>query len=71
MTENEFTLVDVFKDRIYMLNLVIISLSWMASTVCFYIIGFYIKYIPGDVFSNVIIISIADALSSIGSGLVA
>lgn len=43
----------------------------MASAVCFYILGFYIKYIPGDVFSNVIITSIADALSSIGAGIVA
>jgi len=71
MTENEFTLIDVFKDRIYMLNLFIISMTWMASAVCFYIIGFYIKYIPGNVFSNIVITSIADALSSIGAGLVA
>ena len=53
-----------------MLNLIIIVLSWCASTVCFYIIGFYIKYIPGDVFVNIIITSIADALSSIGAGVV-
>ena len=71
MTENDFTLIDVFKDRVYMLNLIIIVLSWCASTVCFYIIGFYIKYIPGNVFSNIIITSIADALSSVGAGLVA
>ena len=70
MTENEFTMTDIFKNRTYMLNLVIIVLSWCASTVCFYIIGFYIKYIPGDAFKNIIITSIADALSSIGAGLV-
>ena len=70
MTENEFTMTDIFKNKTYMLNLVIIVLSWCASTVCFYIIGFYIKYIPGDVFKNIIITSIADALSSIGAGLV-
>ena len=71
MTENDFTLIDVFKDKVYMLNLIIIVLSWCASTVCFYIIGFYIKYVPGNVFSNIIITSIADALSSVGAGLVA
>lgn len=64
-------MVDIFKDRTYMLNLVIISLSWMASAACFYIIGFYVKYIPGNVYSNIIIISVADALSSIGAGIVA
>lgn len=71
ITENDFTMVDIFKDRTYMLNLVIISISWMASAVCFYIIGFYVKYIPGNVYSNIIIISVADALSSIGAGVVA
>jgi Na+/melibiose symporter-like transporter len=71
MTENDFTMVDLFKDRTYLLNLIIIALSWCASTVCFYIIGFYIKYIPGNVYSNIIIISIADALSSLGAGIVA
>jgi len=54
-----------------MLNLIIIVLSWCASTVCFYIIGFYIKYIPGNVFSNIIITSIADAISSVGAGVIA
>lgn len=52
------------------MNLIIIVVAWCASTVCFYIIGFYIKYIPGDVFSNIIITSIADALSSIGAGVI-
>mgnify|MGYP002631616067 CR=1 FL=1 len=69
LTENDFTMVDIFKDKVYMLNLIIIVVSWMASTVCFYIIGFYIKYIPGDVFVNIIITSVADALSSIGAGV--
>jgi MFS family permease len=50
------------------LNLVIIVLAWSASASCFYIIGFYIKYVPGDPFKNVIVISIGDALSSIAAG---
>lgn len=71
VSENDFTIFDLFKDRYYLLNLVIISLSWCASTVCFYIIGFYIKYIPGNVYNNMIITSIADAVSSISAGIVA
>ena len=48
--------------------MVIIVLAWSASASCFYIIGFYIKYVPGDPFRNVIVISIGDALSSIAAG---
>ena len=61
---------NLWRDKIQTLNLIIIVVAWCASTVCFYIIGFYIKYIPGDVFSNIIITSIADALSSIGAGVI-
>jgi len=43
-------------------------MAWSASASCFYIIGFYIKYVPGDPFENVIVISIGDALSSIAAG---
>ena len=46
-------------------------LSWSASSFCFYIIGFYIKYIPGNMFINVIIMCVADAISSIFAGIIA
>lgn len=46
-------------------------LSWSASSFCFYIIGFYIKYIPGDIFVNMITTCFADAISSIVAGVIA
>ena len=67
----DFSMGDIMKDRIYRINLFIIIFSWVASSFCFYIIGFYIKYIPGSVFSNVIVTSIADGLSSITAGIIA
>ena len=45
-------------------------MAWSASSFCFYIIGFYIKYIPGNVFANVISTSVADAVSSIAVGII-
>ena len=71
MTENNFTLIDLWKDSIYRANLIIMILSWSASSFCFYIIGFYIKYIPGDIFVNMITTCIADAASSIMAGVIA
>ena len=59
---------DLFNNKIYLLNLIIIVLAWSASSSCFYIIGFYVKYIPGDAFMNIIVTSIADAISSIAAG---
>lgn len=68
-TQVDFKLTDIFHNRVYMINLIIIILSWSASTFCFYITSFYIKYLPGDVYMNIIILCIADALSSIGAGV--
>lgn len=59
---------DLFNNKVYLLNLIIIVLAWSASSSCFYIIGFYVKYIPGDAFMNIIVTSIADAASSIVAG---
>lgn len=59
------------QNRVYFVNLIIMILSWSASSFCFYILGFYIKYIPGSMFVNVIITCIADAISSIFAGLIA
>jgi Na+/melibiose symporter-like transporter len=67
----EFTMVDLLADSIYRLNLIVMVLSWVASSFCFFIIGFYIKYIPGDIYSNMIAMNIADAASSVAAGLMA
>ena len=62
---------DLLRDPIYRLNLLIMILSWSASSFCFYIIGFYIKYIPGNIFVNMITTCFADAISSIVAGIIA
>jgi hypothetical protein len=46
-------------------------LAWSASSFCFYILGFYVKYIPGDIFINTIILALADSVSSACTGLIA
>lgn len=70
-TENEFMLSDLFNNKKYLINLIIIIAMWCASSICFFIIGFYLKYIPGNVFQNVIIVSVADQLSSVTAGILA
>jgi len=68
--ENSFTIADLMSDDVYRLNLIIMVMAWSASSFCFYIIGFYIKYIPGNVFNNVISTSVADAVSAALVGII-
>ena len=71
VVENSFTIEKLVQDKTYLVNLLIMVLTWSASSFCFYIIGFYMKYVPGNVFSNIIVSSVADGLSSIAAGLIA
>ena len=68
--ENSFTMDDLLSDKVYRINLVIMVLAWSASSFNFFIIGFYIKYIPGNIFNNVISTSIADAVSASAVGVI-
>lgn len=69
--DNKYSILELIKDRTYLVNLFIMVLSWSSSSFCFYILGFYIKYIPGDIYFNIIITCMADAVSSITAGLIA
>lgn len=69
--DNRYSIFELIKDRTYLVNLFIMVLAWSASSFCFYILGFYIKYIPGDVFFNIIVTCVADAVSSITAGFIA
>ena len=71
MADNKYTIAELCQDKIYRANLIIMVISWSSSSFCFYILGFYIKYIPGDIFINIIITCVADAISSIGAVVIA
>jgi hypothetical protein len=69
--DNRYTIMELLSNKTYMVNLFIMVLSWSSSSFCFYILGFYIKYIPGDIYFNIIITCVADAVSSITAGIIA
>ena len=69
--DKPFTFADLMRDRVYRTNLFIMVMSWSASSFCFYIIGFYLKYIPGDIFMNTMFVSVADSVSSMITGVIA
>ncbi|CDW80967.1 organic cation [Stylonychia lemnae] len=61
---------NLIQNRLYLLNLVLMSITWASSTFTYYMVGFYIKYIPGDIFNMVIVSSMAELFACLISGVV-
>lgn len=55
-------------DRVHFANLVIMNVAWSSTSFGFYLISYYMKYIPGDIYTNVVLSALADCLSSFFSG---
>ena len=55
----------------YAVNLIMMNIAWGASSFTYYMVGFYIKYIPGDIFQNVIISALSESLACLISGFIA
>jgi hypothetical protein len=56
-------------DRRLRKNLIILCGCWMASTFSYYMILFYMKYLPGNIFENTIYSSIADTVGYLFTGI--
>ena len=52
-----------------LVNLILMTVFWSAGSFNYYIITFYLKYIPGNVYVNTSLSCIAEVLAYIGSGL--
>ena len=46
------------------------NIAWCASAFTTFMIGFYIKYIPGDIYTNVLISSLSESTACLLSGFV-
>ena len=40
----------LFTIKMYVINIMMMNIAWSASSFTYYMVGFYIKYIPGDIF---------------------
>eukprot|EP00347_Sterkiella_histriomuscorum_P023726 403333595 len=61
---------NLIQNRLYLLNLVLMSITWASSTFTYYMVGFYIKYIPGDIFNMVIVSCMAELIACLVSGMI-
>ena len=67
----KYSLNDLLKNRVYFVNLIVMNVAWSAASFCYYMIGFYLNYIPGDDFNNILVASLSEFFSCIISGFMA
>lgn len=54
----------LLNDSLHFSNLVIMNVAWSGFSFGFFLINSYMKYIPGDIYTNVIYSSLADLFST-------
>ena len=59
-----------FRQCLNLTNLVIFVYLFCSASFNYYLINFYMKYIPGNVFKNSIVASLSEAVSTLVSGLI-
>ena len=71
--ETQKTLLDwkiLFKDRKLLCNLVLMTIFWTTSSLNYYLMIFYLKYIPGNIYVNTTLSCVADLLGYACSGII-
>ena len=50
--------------------MILVIILWSVSSLDYYLISFFVKYIPGDIFTNVSVSTISEIVATLISGLV-
>jgi len=58
------------KDKAMLCNLILMTVFWTSSSFNYYIMTFYLKYIPGNIYVNTSLSCIAEVTAYIASGFV-
>jgi len=53
------------KQRVIVINLAVMMMAWLAASFCYYLIGFELKYLPGDIFTNTYASAISDCVATV------
>ena len=60
----------ICKDRTILVNLVCMTIVWVAASFCYYLISFQLKYIQGDIWINSIVSSTSELFAFGLSGII-
>ena len=58
------------QDKAMLCNLMLMTVFWTASSFCYYLMSFYLKYIPGNIYLNVCLACMASIVGHCCSGFV-
>ena len=58
------------QDKSLLCNLILMTIFWTSSSFNYYIITFYLKYLPGNIYVNTTLVTFAEFCAQIGSGIV-
>jgi MFS family permease len=58
------------KDNLYLINFLVMNLAWSTASFNYYMLNYYLKYVPGDIYTNIIVASVSDMFASLISGLI-
>ena len=62
---------EVFGNSVILVNLICMTMIWISSSFCYYLISYQLKYIKGNIFINGIISSLSEIAAYLISGLLA
>lgn len=62
--EKKFEFNELLNNKVHYKNLIIMNIAWSSTSFGYYLISYYLKYIPGDIYTNIILASLADMFSS-------
>lgn len=71
MEDKGYRFRDLLRVRVFFVNLLVMNLAWSASSFNYYMIGYYFKYIPGDIYLNVMYAGIAESIVTLFTCLAA
>jgi MFS family permease len=49
--------------------MIVMNITWSAVSFGYFMIGYYMKYVPGNIYQNIILSTLADMISNIFSGI--
>lgn len=68
VTSNRKEKINFCSNKVILLNLIIMIILWSVTSLNYYLITYYMKYVPGNIFVNTSISTISELLAYASSG---
>ena len=62
--QEEYSVINALRDRTVFVNLVVAMFCFAGASFNYYLMGFYFKYMSGDIYINTIMSTVADTVSN-------